>query len=114
MVKITLKPLKRKADEIVDANRDEYADESSSSEASGSDPAADDGAGNLPTPPKRKKRKGRVLTKRKARKVPGKAKKKAPAVEADDESDSESSHDEAEAQNKSALSCYFNVHHVND
>jgi hypothetical protein len=108
MAKITLKPSKRKADEILDANLDEYADESSSSQASGSDPAADDGAGNLPTPPKRKKRKAPVLTKRKARKAPGKTRKKV-SVEADDGSDSESSNDDTEAQNKSALFCYVDV-----
>ena len=112
MTKITFKPPKRKADEIADAILDEYDDES---QALDSDGAAADGAGNLPTPPKpKKKRKVPTLTKRKARKAPEKVKKKIPVIEADDESDLESSQDEAETQNKSVLPCYFDMHHINE
>ena len=100
MVKITIPSMKRKAGKLADADLDEY-DNSAESQAadSESDGTANDRAGNLPTPPRpRKRRKKPVLTKRKEGKATGKAnlKKLVPAVETDDES--EGSEDEVETR----------------
>jgi hypothetical protein len=102
MAKITIQPMKRKAGKLADADLDDNSAESQAADSE-SDGTANDRAGNLPTPPRPRKRcKKPVLTKRKEGKATGKAKKLVPAVETDDES--EGSEDEVETQNKSELS----------
>ena len=102
MAKSSTRLQKRKVDEVVEADLEENQN-CSPSEASG-DGEAEDGAGNLPTPSKgKKKRKGAPLTQRKAHKPPVKTKKAVPVV---DNEESESS-DEEEVQNQSVLHHYF-------
>ena len=107
MVQLATRSQKCKVDKLVEADLEENKN-CSPSEASG-DGEAEDGAGNLPTPSKgKKKRKGAPLTQRKAHKPPVKTKKAIPVVDIDEESESS---DEEEVQNQSVLHHYFLTNH---
>ena len=103
MGKSATRSQKCKVDELVKADLEENKS-CTPSEVSGND-EAEDGARNLPTPSKGKKKwNGAPLTQRKTHKPPVKTKKAIPVVDNDEESGSS---DEKEVQNQSVLHHYF-------